>query len=60
MTRRLFERRWGLTVMERTMERLRAEYDDQTGRFEQLKACLTGDNPDRYAEIAAAIGLKPQ
>ena len=28
------------------MERLRAESDDQPGRFEQLKACLTGDNPD--------------
>ncbi len=25
----VFERRWGLTVMERTMERLRADYDDQ-------------------------------
>ncbi len=31
------------------MERLRAEYGDQPGRFEQLKPCLTGDNPDRYA-----------
>jgi DNA-directed RNA polymerase specialized sigma24 family protein len=52
----VFERRWGLTVMERTMERLRVEYDDQTGRFEQLKPCLTGDNPDRYVEIAATLG----
>jgi RNA polymerase sigma-70 factor (ECF subfamily) len=52
----VFERRWGLTVMERTMERLRAEYDDQTGRFEQLKPCLTGDNPGRYAQIAATLG----
>jgi DNA-directed RNA polymerase specialized sigma24 family protein len=52
----VFERRWGLTVMERTMERLRVEYADQTGRFEQLRPCLTGDNPDRYAEIAATLG----
>ena len=52
----VFERRWGLTVMERTMARLAAEYDDQTGRFERLKACLTGDSPDRYAEIASKLG----
>ena len=55
----VFERRWGLTVMERTMERLRLDYDDHTGRFEQLKPCLTGDNPERYAEIAAALGTTP-
>jgi RNA polymerase sigma-70 factor (ECF subfamily) len=55
----VFERRWGLTVMERTMERLRAECDDQADRFDQLKPCLTGDNPDRYAEIAAALGTTP-
>lgn len=55
----VFERRWGLTVLERTMERLRAGYDDQTGRFEPLKQCLTGDNPERYAEIAATLGITP-
>jgi len=53
----VFERRWGLTVMERTMDRLRAEYADQPGRFEQLKPCLTGDNTDRYRELAAALGM---
>ena len=53
----VFERRWGVTVMERTMERLRAEYAGEPGRFEQLKPCLTGDNPDRYAEIAAGLGM---
>ena len=55
----VFERRWGLTVMERTMERLRGDYDDQTGRFEPLKQCLTGDNPDRYAAIAATLEMTP-
>jgi len=54
---KVFERRWGLTVMERTMERLRAEYGDQPARFEQLKPCLTGDNPDRYRELAATLGM---
>jgi RNA polymerase sigma-70 factor (ECF subfamily) len=53
----VFERRWGMTVMERTMERLRAEYADQPGRFEHLKPCLTGDNPDRYAGIGATLGM---
>ena len=53
----VFERRWGATVMERTMERLRTEYAGEPGRFERLKPCLTGDNPDRYAEIGAALGL---
>jgi RNA polymerase sigma-70 factor (ECF subfamily) len=53
----VFERRWGMTVMERTMERLRAEYADQPGRFEQLKPCLTGDNPEGYARIAATLGM---
>lgn len=55
----VFERRWGLTVMERTMERLRVEFDDETGRFDQLKACLTGDHPERYADIAATLGTTP-
>ena len=53
----VFERRWGLTVMERAMERLQAESGDQPERFEQLKPCLTGDNPDRYREIAVALGM---
>jgi RNA polymerase sigma-70 factor (ECF subfamily) len=54
---KVFERRWGLTVMERTMDRLRAEYGDQPARFEQLKPCLTGDNPDRYRELAQTLGM---
>jgi DNA-directed RNA polymerase specialized sigma24 family protein len=53
----VFERRWGLTVMERAMERLRAETGDQAERFERLKPCLTGDHPDRYREIATALGM---
>ncbi len=53
----IFERRWGLTVMERAMKRLQADFAEQPERFEQLKPCLTGDNPDRYREIAVALGL---
>jgi hypothetical protein len=36
------------------MERLQAEFNDRTARFEQPEARLTGDNPDRYGAIAAA------
>ena len=43
--------------MERAMERLRAEHGDRPARFEQMKPCLTGDNPDRYREIAAALDM---
>ena len=54
---RVFERRWGLTVMERAMARLEAEFNTQPARFAQLKPCLTGDDPDRYRDIAASLGL---
>lgn len=53
----VFERRWGLTVMERAMERLQTEFADQPERFEQLKPCLTGANADRYREMAVALGM---
>jgi DNA-directed RNA polymerase specialized sigma24 family protein len=52
----VFERRWGLTVMERAMERLQAESGDEPGRFERLKPCLTGVDHARYGEIAEALG----
>ena len=41
----LFERRCGLTVLERVMERLRAEFADQPERFERLRPSLTGGEP---------------
>lgn len=54
---KVFERRWGLTVMERAMQRLGAEYHDEPGRFDRLKQCLTGDNPGRYSELAGVLGM---
>jgi len=54
---RVFERRWGLTVMERAMDRLEAEFGDQPARFVHFKPCLTGDSPNRYRDIAAALGM---
>jgi RNA polymerase sigma-70 factor (ECF subfamily) len=53
----LFERRWGLTVLERAMNRLRAEFADQPERFERLKPSLTGAEHDQYREVASALGM---
>ena len=57
---RVFERRWALTVLERALERLRAEYAG-SGReavFEQLKGYLTGESGSLpYARAAAALGM---
>ena len=53
----LFERRWGLTVLERTMERLRAEFADQADRFERLRPSLTGAEPAQYRDIAGELGM---
>ena len=56
---RLFERRWAETVLERTMERLRREYDSagQLARFDVLKNHLvSGGEEVSYAETAAALG----
>jgi DNA-directed RNA polymerase specialized sigma24 family protein len=53
----LFERRWGLTVMQRAMERLQAEFGDQPDRFASLKTCLTGENAERYRDVALALAM---
>jgi RNA polymerase sigma-70 factor (ECF subfamily) len=53
---RVFERRWGLTVMERAMERLQSESGENAERFERLKPYLTGTDHAQYREIADALG----
>jgi DNA-directed RNA polymerase specialized sigma24 family protein len=53
----VFERRWGLIVLERTMERLRAEFADQADRFERLRPSLTGAEPGQYQDIASELGM---
>jgi RNA polymerase sigma-70 factor (ECF subfamily) len=56
----LFERQWAMTLLERTMTRLREEYV-ATGRaklFEHLQGCLAKDeSASPYAEIAARLNL---
>jgi RNA polymerase sigma factor (sigma-70 family) len=56
---RIFERRWALTLLDRTMTRLREEFTaaGKAEEFKRLKACLTAERGDiSYAEIAAALG----
>ena len=54
----LFERRWGLTIMERAMERLAAASASRPGQFDRLKGYLTGAEPTAaYRQAAADLGL---
>jgi len=56
---RIYERRWALTLLDRTMTRLRDEFTagGKTEEFKRLKTCLTAERGDiSYAEIAAALG----
>lgn len=55
----LFERRWGLTLMERAMARLEAE-GESGGRpevFRALKPYLTGCESASYREVAAELEM---
>lgn len=54
----IFERRWGLTIMERAMERLEALSSSRPGQFDRLKGYLTGAEPTvAYRQVAADLGL---
>src|SRR5262245_36612945 len=54
----VFERRWGLTVMERAMDRLRVESAEDQHRFDRLKPYLTGsDEHTPYKEAGDALGM---
>jgi RNA polymerase sigma-70 factor (ECF subfamily) len=56
----IFEHRWAMTVLERTMERLRTESGEGEGRrtFERLKDYLTGQEPHiPYREMAAELEM---
>jgi len=56
----LYDRRWALTLLERTLARLKAGYDS-TGRgplYEQFKDLLTSSTQDEsFAEMARAANL---
>jgi RNA polymerase sigma factor (sigma-70 family) len=57
---RVFERRWALTLLDRTMARLREEFTGagKAEEFDRLKVCLTAERGEiSYAEIAAALAM---
>src|SRR5215472_1241825 len=52
----LFEHQWALTVLDRTLKRLRAEYSGPD--FNRLKPCLLGEaERGQIAQTAAEIGI---
>ncbi|MFT3782617.1 MAG: sigma-70 family RNA polymerase sigma factor [Nibricoccus sp.] len=56
----VYERRWALTLLDRTMNRLREEYAEagRVKNFEQLKIFLTTSKGDaNYADVANALGM---
>ena len=57
---KLFERRWTLTVLERVLDRLSAEFSKagKSEQFEQLSPYLTGDGPQiPYKKVADRLGV---
>jgi RNA polymerase sigma-70 factor (ECF subfamily) len=57
---KLYVRRWALTILRRTTERLREEYrlSGKESRFEALEGVLSGDGLGKtYADIAADQGV---
>lgn len=55
----LFERRWALTILERAVERLRAEYamSEKAALFEELKEFLSDQKSLPHAVIASRHGI---
>ncbi len=57
---RVYERRWAMTVLGRSMDRLARKYVEKgkSDRFEGLRDFLTGQLPKRpYEEVAAELGI---
>jgi RNA polymerase sigma-70 factor (ECF subfamily) len=55
-----FERQWALTVLDRSLERLRLAADESnaTGQFERLKPFLTGQESTMpYSEVGEELGM---
>lgn len=57
---RMYEKRWAVTLLEQTLDHLRAEHlpGPKQRMFELLKPHLLGDSaPTAYAELASALGM---
>jgi RNA polymerase sigma-70 factor (ECF subfamily) len=55
---KLFERQWALTILERVLARLQAEYARTDGHailFDGLKQFLTSERPSAYADVAREL-----
>jgi len=55
-----YERRWALTVLDKVLQRLRAEYEqeDRADFFAALHPSLVGEGVDQpYAELAVKLGV---
>src|SRR6266404_3807418 len=58
---KLFDRRWAMTLLDRALERLEAEFDGpgRRERFEQLQVFLLGEPKTiSYAEAGHSLGIK--
>jgi RNA polymerase sigma-70 factor (ECF subfamily) len=53
---KIYERQWALTVLQRSMERLRAESPNQS-RFDRLQAFLTGEPAEAYRHVAEELRM---
>jgi RNA polymerase sigma factor (sigma-70 family) len=57
---KLFERRWAITLLDRVLQRLEAEWNaaGKSERFEQLKIFLSGEpSQETYAQIAPRLRM---
>lgn len=56
---KLYEKQWALSVLERVLSQLQAEYCEPGKRalFEALQATLVEGQTGRYAEIASELGM---
>jgi RNA polymerase sigma-70 factor (ECF subfamily) len=56
---KLFERQWALEVLNRALERLRAEYvsGGSAEQFERLKGYLTGEGELGYRKLGEELGM---
>jgi len=53
---RIYDRRWALTLLERTMQRLEQEYQSKARAFERLRPALIGERDSLpYAQIAREL-----
>lgn len=57
---RLYERTWAITLLERALLKLRAEYvkRGQETLFEKIKPCLVGGSGELHRVIAEELGMR--